>query len=696
MPAGSSQLRKTIFTIAIPVVVVSVALGAYVAERAATVELERGAVDQLRVTTERSAALVTRYLDETERSVETVALTPAVVAAARDVGDQAERLGLPKLPADELERRYAATHAFGVSDALHAYLEHAASAADLADLAFTDRHGYTVAATPGSAAFARAREAWWTAAMRTGHWIGTPTLDRVAGVIGVPLAARIDDPASGRPLGVVAGTLRLSALVSLLHASNDTTIIAEVMDSTGRVLVSPDSARLLTVTPDHDRIPLDSVLAVAPVQLRAGASLVGTAPTAAGRWWVVAQEREADAYGPARTIRNVIFLSAGLVVIVVIVLITAFTNWLTRSVTVPIRTAAAVTSRVAEGDLSVATELARAGRGEAAALVDSVRAMVDQLRALVSGIRGSAEELAAMAQQISASTEEMSASTEEMAATSQRLSDQSGHQAEEVRRAADDANQILAIATHLADGSRLASERSAQLKDTAEDHQQRLVGGSARLAAFAEEVARGAADAETLAELSADIQKFVGQTKAVATQTNMLALNAAIEAARAGGEGQGFAVVADEVRKLAAQAAQAATTTSETVARVIATVEATRDRLTALAAESEAVRAVADDAAQGLNEVTDQASESSAWADEISKAADDARHLVDGITKRLRTIAEGTESFVAAVQQIAASAEEQSASTQEIASSAAHLAEASEKLNAGVTQFRLSEGDAAD
>ncbi|HKI94741.1 MAG TPA: cache domain-containing protein, partial [Gemmatimonadales bacterium] len=288
MPAGSSQLRKTIFTIAIPVVVLSVAIGAYVAERATTAELERGAVGQLRVTTDRSAALVTRYLDETERSVETVALTPAVVAAARAAGDQAEHLGLATLSADQLERRYAATHAFGISDALQRYLEHAASAADLADLTFTDRHGYTVGATPQSPAFARSRETWWTEAMRTGHWIGTPALDRVAGVIGIPLAARIDDPANGQALGVVTGTLRLTTLVDLLHASNDTAIVAEVMDSTGRILVSPDSARLFTISPDHDRLPFGGALAVTPVRLAGGASLVGTAPTAAGRWWVVA------------------------------------------------------------------------------------------------------------------------------------------------------------------------------------------------------------------------------------------------------------------------------------------------------------------------------------------------------------------------------------------------------------------------
>src|SRR2546430_6504553 len=44
-----------------------------------------------------------------------------------------------------------------------------------------------------------------------------------------------------------------------------------------------------------------------------------------------------------------------------------------------------------------------------------------------------------------------------------------------------------------------------------------------QLATLAEEVNRGAAEAEALARASSDIQKFVTQAKAVATQTNMLA-----------------------------------------------------------------------------------------------------------------------------------------------------------------------------
>src|SRR5207248_4617967 len=102
-----------------------------------------------------------------------------------------------------------------------------------------------------------------------------------------------------------------------------------------------------------------------------------------------------------------------------------------------------------------------------------------------------------------------------------------------------------------------------------------------------------------LAQATAQIQTFVAQAKAVATQTNMLALNAAIEAARAGPQGRGFAVVADEVRKLASVAAAAAGQTADTVRGVLTRVQATRVRLGRLAEGGRAARAASRTAAQG-------------------------------------------------------------------------------------------------
>src|SRR5438132_950507 len=341
------------------------------------------------------------------------------------------------------------------------------------------------------------------------------------------------------------------------------------------------------------------------------------------------------------------------------------------------------------GDLSVTVVTQRSEAAGVGDLLSSVHTMVVALRRLVGAIRTAADEAAAMATEISASTEEMSASTEEMTATCQDLTKRAAEQAQLVRAAAEDAAKILHIATALAAGSGDSVRRNTTVADLARRHKQVLDQSTAQLAKLAEEVERGSKEAAALAQAAGEIQKFVTQTKAIATQTNMLALNAAIEAARAGPQGRGFAVVADEVRKLASVAAAAAGDTGDTVRGVLARVEATRERLTHLAQGGAAAREAAHTAAQGLATVAAEAQASDIWSREIARSAQEMRALVEEISARLATVAQGTESLLAAAEQIAASSEEQSASTEEIASSANQLAEAADRLTGAVKSFRL-------
>jgi methyl-accepting chemotaxis protein len=366
-------------------------------------------------------------------------------------------------------------------------------------------------------------------------------------------------------------------------------------------------------------------------------------------------------------------------------------RWLDHRVLRPLLAAEEVATQVAQGNLSdTMSETAGEAATEGNQLLRAIAAMVESLRTLVGAIRGASSEAAAMAEQISAATEQMSASTQEVASTTADLTDRATKQAGVVRLAADDAGKILGIAQELAAGATQAAERNGALARLARSHREQLDRSTTELAKLTEEVELGAEEAELLATSSEEIEKFITQTKAIAKQTHMLALNAAIEAARAGGEGRGFSVVAEEVRKLAGQAAQAATSTSETVQSVLARVHTARERLLRLAQGGIAARDAAQAAAEGLRTVAEDADANDQWTQAISASADDVKVLIDGIAGRMKDVSAGTEEYAAAAEQIAAAAEELKASTEEIASSAGHLADAAERLTSAVGGFRVS------
>ncbi len=415
------------------------------------------------------------------------------------------------------------------------------------------------------------------------------------------------------------------------------------------------------------RLHLIGLAAAAAMALAAGSILLATG------------QQEVSAYHPA-------VWGSALLLVMGVAIERLLVHLLLTRVLKPTGKVAVVASRVSQGDLTTPDW---ASRGDLDGLSSSIVGMVKRLQDLVGTIRQHSHDAAAMAQEIAASTQQMTASTQEVASTTGDLTERANQQAQVVRAAAEDAGKILEIAHELAVGATQAAERNAALARLARAHRERLDQSTAELTRLAEEIERGAAEAEALATASGDIEKFITQAKAIAKQTHMLALNASIEAARAGDEGRGFSVVAEEVRKLASQAAQAATSTSDTVQSVVAQVQTARERLLRLGQGGTAAREAAHAAAAGLMNVAADAEANDEWTRRISTSADEVRGLIEGIAGRMREVTVGTEDYAAAAQQIASAAEQLNASTEEISSSAGHLAQAAERLTGAVGGFKL-------
>ena len=299
-----------------------------------------------------------------------------------------------------------------------------------------------------------------------------------------------------------------------------------------------------------------------------------------------------------------------------------------------VKYAADITRQKAEGDLREAV-------AQVGAVVQSAMGRDLTRRVPLDGKLGDVATLCAGVNDL---VESFASVLRTVSVVSDQLSDGSGRIAEGSRSLAERTEEQAAS---LEETAATTEELAASVKQTSDraNDAHRLGEQSKALAAEGGDVVRDAIAAmERIEKAAAGISEIVSVIDGIAFQTNLLALNAAVEAARAGDAGRGFAVVASEVRALSQRSSSSANEIKGLIANTVQQIGSGVGLVRKAGVSLSDIRTAANEQSSGIDEVARVVAHLDETTQRNSAMAEDSAV----VSRTLSSVTENLSSLVGA------------------------------------------------
>ena len=212
--------------------------------------------NNLSTTSARIVKQLDTFMLERISDVVTWASAPIILEASKAAEATHKKLGLVEQEIDAVEARFKTRKSLNISPAANRYLiQQIRRSTHFGEVFFTDKHGFNTALTNPTSDFVQRDENWWKTAWENGISVGEVEYDDSASIWSIDISVRIDDPASGKSLGVMKAVLGVSLIQEVADngASDINGGMVTVVSSGGLLLAETSSKHA------KNRIMVDSI-----------------------------------------------------------------------------------------------------------------------------------------------------------------------------------------------------------------------------------------------------------------------------------------------------------------------------------------------------------------------------------------------------------------------------------------------------